>query len=137
MARLTGEENVICDSDTLTECGRGVRFTVRWHEALRPAFVIRFHGRISGYLNRCSHRQIELDWEAGEFFDFSRQTLICATHGARYAPDSGACLAGPCAGAGLIPLGVGESGGKIFLEPADAVHLVQSNINSESNRPVS
>lgn len=137
MAGLSDKENIICDSDSLHESSRGVRFTVRWHDALRPAFVIRFHGRVFGYLNRCSHRQVELDWEQGEFFDFSRQTLICATHGARYAPDSGVCLGGPCGGAGLISLGVRESGGRIFLEPMDAVHLVQSNLNCESNRPTS
>ena len=127
MAGLSDEKNIICSSDALTECGRGVRFTVSWHDVLRPAFVIRFHGRVFGYLNRCSHRQIELDWEHGEFFDYSRRTLICATHGARYAPDSGMCLGGPCGGAGLTPLGVRESGGEIFLEPVDAIHLVPSN----------
>ena len=31
-------------------------------------------------------------------------TLMCATHGAEYAPDTGACLGGPCFGIGLEPL---------------------------------
>lgn len=132
MADLSREENLICRSDALAESGRGARFTVRWHDALCPAFVIRFHGRVFGYLNRCSHRQVALDWEAGEFFDFSRRALICATHGARYAPDSGACLGGPCGRAGLIPLGVREHEGRIFLEPLDGVHLVQSILYRES-----
>ena len=40
----------------------------------------------------------------GEFFSDDGQTLMCATHGAEYAPDTGACLGGPCFGVGLEPL---------------------------------
>jgi hypothetical protein len=32
-----------------------------------------------------------------------------------YAPESGACLGGPCRGGALIPLVMEESEGKVFL----------------------
>ena len=123
MAGLDNRNHVICDSAALIERGRGVRFTVHWRDASHPAFAIRFCGRVYAYLNVCAHRRVELDWDNGEFFALGGRELICATHGARYAPDSGACVGGPCGGAGLKPLEVRESGGKIVLESADAVHL--------------
>jgi hypothetical protein len=61
---------------------------------------------------------MELDWQAGEFFDFDREFLICATHGALYEPSSGACAGGPCAGrGGLRRLDVFEREGKIYWRP--------------------
>jgi nitrite reductase/ring-hydroxylating ferredoxin subunit len=41
--------------------------------------------------------------------------LICATHGALYAPESGRCLGGRCNGNGLVALSVVEDEGQIFL----------------------
>lgn len=80
-----------------------------------PAFVIRFHGVVHGYINECSHIPAELDWLPGEFFDDSKLYLVCSIHGALYAPDSGRCLGGRCQGIGLKPLNVREIDGQIFL----------------------
>jgi nitrite reductase/ring-hydroxylating ferredoxin subunit len=66
-------------------------------------------------LNRCGHVPVELDWRQGEFFDGSGLYLICATHGALYAPDSGRCLGGRCNGKGLEPVAVVEEDGWIVL----------------------
>ena len=51
----------------------------------------------------------------GEFFSDDGQTLICATHGAEYAPDTGACLGGPCFGIGLEPLTLKLENGHLML----------------------
>ncbi len=114
---------VICPSDTLVEGGRGVRFSVSWRGERAPAFAIRYHGQVYAYLNRCAHRQVELDWEPGAFYAQDGESLICATHGARYAPDSGHCVAGPCGRGGLIPLPTREQGGQVLLEHSDELHL--------------
>ena len=60
---------------------------------------------------------------AGEFFADDGQTLICSTHGAEYAPDTGACLAGPCYRVGLEPLATKECDGKLYLS-AEGYELV-------------
>ena len=60
------------------------------------AFVVRFMA--GPPLNRCGHIPVELDWQPGEFFDHSGLYLICATHGALYAPETGHCLGGRCNG---------------------------------------
>jgi nitrite reductase/ring-hydroxylating ferredoxin subunit len=89
-----------------------------------PAFVIRYCGRAYAYLNRCAHQRVELDWNLGEFFDLDHRYLMCATHGALYEPDSGACAGGRCLGAGgLTPLPVSERGGCIVLDGPDELHL--------------
>lgn len=120
----TGKQTVICRSRELSERGRGIRFMVRRHGEAVPAFVVRFGGAVHAYLNRCAHRTLELDWNEGEFFDAFGEHLLCATHGARYAPASGACVGGPCGGAGLVKLAVREENGDVLLEPGDDIHLI-------------
>ena len=53
----------------------------------------------------------------GEFFDAEGLVLICSTHGALYAPDSGECLGGPCLGCGgLEPVAIEERDGAVYLK---------------------
>jgi nitrite reductase/ring-hydroxylating ferredoxin subunit len=106
---------LICASADLAEKGKGVRFEVATPDGNAQAFVVRYGGRVYAYLNRCAHIGIELDWNAGEFFDESGLYLICTTHGATYLPESGACVAGPCRGARLHRLDVCERDGAVFF----------------------
>jgi len=61
----------------------------------------------------------------GEFFSDDGQSLICATHGAEYAPDTGACLGGPCYGVGLEPLVISQAENKLILE-SDELEVVSN-----------
>lgn len=79
------------------------------------AFVLRHRGQVRAWLNRCGHLPVELDWQQGEFYDSSGLYLICATHGALYAPDTGRCLGGPCKGNGLVAVAVTEIDGWIVV----------------------
>lgn len=106
---------MICTSAELQDGGDGVRFAVTRPAGECAAFVVRFNGKVYAYLNRCAHVPIELDWLPGRFFDDSGQYLICATHGAMYAPDSGRCVAGPCRNGRLEVLPVVERDGGVFL----------------------
>jgi len=112
---MADKERLICDAAALVESGRGVRFEVDYFGESTPAFAVRFAGTVRGYLNRCSHVALELDWREGEFFGADGRDLICSAHGAVYDPASGACRGGPCNGAPLVPLRVSERGGKIFF----------------------
>lgn len=106
---------MICTSAELQDGGDGVRFTVARPGGERAAFVVRFDGKVYAYLNRCAHVPIELDWLPGRFFDDSRRYLICATHGALYAPDSGRCVGGPCRNGRLEVLPIVERDGGVFM----------------------
>ncbi len=120
---MAAERGLICVSTELVNSGDGVRFElVGVAGAAEPAFVIRHCGEVRGYLNRCAHVPVELDWQPGRFFDFDRRFLICATHGALYEPASGRCVAGPCRGARLEVVQVIERNGGVYVaDPACSV----------------
>lgn len=112
---MARDERLICDSGALADSGKGVRFEVEYFGDPAPAFVVRYRGKVHGYLNRCAHVALELDWREGEFFDSEGGDLICSTHGATYAAASGACLGGPCGKAPLVALNVEERDGKVYF----------------------
>ena len=93
---MADDERLICASVALENSGKAVRFEVEYFGGNTPAFVVRYAGNVHGYLNRCGHVPMELDWREGEVFDLEKRDLICSTHGATYAADSGKCLGGPC-----------------------------------------
>ena len=73
----------LCASADLVERGRAFVFDVLlWGRPAR-AFVLRFDGRLVGYINRCGHVPVEMDWQPGEFLDQDKRWIICAIHGAR------------------------------------------------------
>ncbi len=114
---------LICAAGDLPERGRGVRFTVNTERGLAAAFVVRYRGRVHGYVNRCAHVGVELDWQPGEFFDVSGLYLVCSTHGAAYLPDTGYCVGGPCIGQNLTKLPIEERDGQVYLfENKDTLH---------------
>ena len=112
---MAGDARLICESAVLAEAGTGVRFTLAAQADEEKGFAIRHCGAVRGFVNRCPHMGTELDWQPGEFFDVAGLYLICSTHGAIFEPKTGLCVAGPCRGASLEPLGIIEQGGQVFL----------------------
>ncbi|SMC19490.1 Ferredoxin subunit of nitrite reductase or a ring-hydroxylating dioxygenase [Andreprevotia lacus DSM 23236] len=108
----------ICAGSELPDRGLGVRFEVEWDGRTQAAFVVRYRGHVHAYLNSCAHIPIELDYQPGDFFDLSQNYLVCATHGAYYAPQTGLCLGGPCPGRHLTKLNVVEEDEQVFYYPA-------------------
>jgi nitrite reductase/ring-hydroxylating ferredoxin subunit len=118
---VDAEQIGICASADLLEGGRGVRFGVRAFGEKATGFVVRHGGKAYGYLNRCAHVPIELDWAEGEFFESSGLYLMCSTHGAIYVPESGFCAGGPCKGGRLRPIAVLETDGQIYWTPDEFI----------------
>ena len=112
---------IIGTIDQLTEGGKGLRFelTSLVNGERVPAFAVQFDGQYFAYLNRCGHIAVELDYMPGDFFGDDGQTLICATHGAEYAPDTGACLGGPCFGVGLEALELKLENDQLILDSSE------------------
>lgn len=111
---LDAQATLICRADAVVDGGKGVRFPVIAGTDPTTGFVVRYDGKVYGYLNRCAHVPIELDWNEGEFFESSGLYLMCATHGAVYLPDSGLCAGGPCKGRSLHPITVWEEGQQVY-----------------------
>ena len=113
----------ICASSTLASGGQGVEFAVLMDDEVAPAFAVRFGGAVYAYVNRCSHMDLKLNFLGPNFFDLEQTHLMCATHGALYAPDSGQCRGGPCGGVGLIPIPVHELDGNVLLSDNKRITL--------------
>lgn len=113
----------LCASDELTEGGLAFGFDVLVDGEPLRAFAVRFEGQPHAYLNRCTHVSIELDMQPGKIFDDTGQWLLCASHGAAYAPDTGACAGGPCTG-GLLKIALSEEGGRVRWHPSARVQPV-------------
>ena len=110
------DKTLICSTDQLKSGSTGFKFFVVFESAEAPAFVVRFKGVVYGYLNRCAHLMLELDWDDAEFYDASGDYLICSNHGAMFEPDTGVCINGPCYGASLASISVVETNSNIYLD---------------------
>ena len=73
---------------------------------IHQGFVVRWRGELYAYCNRCPHWSTPLDEHGDELFDHASGVLVCQTHGARFKPDSGECVSGPCMGDSLQKLRV-------------------------------
>jgi len=69
-----------------------------------PIIVVRWGKQVFGYLNKCPHDGVNLDWERNQFLDPNGIRLMCGKHGALFELGSGVCIEGPCKGLGLTPV---------------------------------
>lgn len=115
----------LCESADLLDSAQAVSFDVRYGQRNCSAFAIRFEGQVYAYLNRCAHVPMEMDFVPNRFFDSSGQYLICATHGAMYQPQTGACRGGPCRG-GLHKIEVSERDGFVHWHTGANLNLPES-----------
>ena len=112
---MADDKRVVCSSRALADSGRGVRFEVEYFGEPAPAFAVRKGLLVHGYLNRCAHVAMELDWQEGVFFDAEARDLLCSTHGATYDAATGRCLGGPCNGKALVKLRLEERNGLVYF----------------------
>lgn len=117
-----GDWTDVCAADAIAEGGAGVRFALpRAIGGADGGFAVRVGGAARAYVNRCAHVPVELDSPPGRFLDDTGRVVVCATHGARYHGDTGACAGGPCRGRPLLPLPARERAGRleVLLPRAD------------------
>ena len=107
----------LCNSAALQNANTAVPFDVVFGGQTCRAFAVRYQGHVHAYVNRCTHVSMEMDWQPNQFFDDTGAWLLCATHGAAYKPDTGACGGGPCKG-GLQKIACSEQDGVVFWHTA-------------------
>jgi nitrite reductase/ring-hydroxylating ferredoxin subunit len=108
----------LCHSQDLLDSRQAVPFEVLYFGQHHAAFAVRYLGQVYAYLNRCSHVPMEMDYQPNEFFDTTGHWLMCATHGAMYAPQNGHCRMGPCRG-GLIKIDLSEADGLVHWHTSE------------------
>jgi len=92
-----------------------LRFRLPRGDDAVEAFAVRYRGVAYAWVNRCTHRQVELDLGKGAFFHPDGERLLCRAHGAMFDPRTGACSGGICPkGSALEPVPLLEEGGAIY-----------------------
>ena len=105
----------LCRPDAIGDGeGRGFRFGEGTAQV--AVFVIRWRGEFHAYVNSCPHVGTPLDWLPDRFFDRERGLLLCGTHGARFRPEDGICISGPCVGKRLHKLPVTVTADSVIAE---------------------
>ena len=66
--------------------------------------VVHHDGAERVFTTRCPHRRLPLDRGGHVLFSPDRKWLVCGNHGAKFDPQTGKCIAGPCAGKFLSQL---------------------------------
>jgi nitrite reductase/ring-hydroxylating ferredoxin subunit len=101
---------VICSlNDIPSRRARGFNLLVldeNGKEKPLPIIIVRWGKQVFGYLNRCPHDGVNLDWERNQFLDPNGLRLMCGKHGAAFEIGTGNCVDGPCLGDGLTPVAV-------------------------------
>jgi nitrite reductase/ring-hydroxylating ferredoxin subunit len=74
--------------------------------ARRPwsIIVVRWGRQVFGYVNKCPHDGVNLDWERNQFLDPNGIRLMCGKHGSLFELGTGMGVDGPCKGRGLTPV---------------------------------
>ena len=114
----------LCQSADLVNSALAVPFDVRHENRICAAFAIRYQDRVYAYLNRCAHVPMEMDVQPNRFFDNSGHWLMCATHGATYQPQTGACRSGPCRG-GLFKIDTSEVDDIVYWHTAPTLKPIE------------
>lgn len=118
MTQAASEENelapeaivyAICSmSDIPSQKARGFHLAVKDENGVVkpwPIIVVRWGKQVFGYVNKCPHDGVNLDWERNQFLEPNYGLrLMCGKHGALFELGTGACIEGPCKGRSLIPV---------------------------------
>ncbi|OZI41280.1 Rieske (2Fe-2S) protein [Bordetella genomosp. 5] len=115
----------VCAASDLVNGGLGVKVPVTDGTHETTVFFVRYQDRAYGYLNRCTHVGVEMDWE-NSFFTRAGDLIMCARHGATYHPDTGLCAGGACRGSRLTPLQVEEREDAVYWLPAGKIQPLPS-----------
>lgn len=111
MTPIPAEQFLIASSDLAEGAFREVEIEA----GDRPVWLVvtRHQGTPRAWLNVCPHAGRALNWAPDRFLTDELGRLVCAAHGAVFEPADGACVAGPCRGAGLTPVAVVETDGRV------------------------
>ena len=108
-------ERALCTLVELDETGsRG--FAVGEGDWPLRGFVVKTPQGVAAYVNYCPHAGHPLNFRPHGFLTPDRALILCGSHGALFARDSGLCVLGPCAGQSLTRIPLEVVSGVVMLE---------------------
>ncbi|CAA7624357.1 Rieske 2Fe-2S domain-containing protein [Magnetospirillum sp. UT-4] len=94
---------VLCALADLPDPGAKGPIRVTIDGEAKAVFVVRVGDILTAWIDSCPHLGAPLEMEEDRFLDLTGGEIICAVHGARFHPETGACLWGPCRNGRLTP----------------------------------
>lgn len=110
---VTTQPSFLCHATSLRE-GQALSVVVEVSGARHDILIVNRNGAIYAYVNACPHQHTPLETFPGKFFDAEGNLLVCSTHGARFEPESGLCVSGPCEGKSLTKISLTERDGGLY-----------------------
>ncbi len=107
-------EVVICRFEELDDPGSR-EFRIGEGDWPFKGFVVRRDDEVFAYENYCAHAGHPLNWQPDDFLTEDGKQIVCASHGALYAIDSGVCVSGPCRGKELQRVSVEVRDGEVTV----------------------
>lgn len=82
--------------DVAEGCARGYLPDADGQDRL---FIVRHQGALHAWRNACPHvAGAPMAWKRHAYLSPDGQHVVCHAHGARFEPDTGLCVQGPCRG---------------------------------------
>ena len=107
-------KQLLCNLQQL-EATQAKSLTAEINGETTDIFLVRNVAGVFGYIDRCPHTGTPLEWKSDHFLDDEFESIVCATHGARFRIDDGYCIAGPCKRQSLTGLDLEVEGDVIYL----------------------
>ena len=113
---MTPELIYLCRLEEIPE-QQAKGFDIQTSSGVRHIFLVNLKNQLYGYINRCPHTGVNLDWMPDQFLDSSGILIQCATHGALFRIEDGLCTFGPCSGDTLTPVTLKIQDNCVFFQP--------------------
>lgn len=83
-------------------------------------FLLRHAGQLHAWRNACPHVPgAPMAWKRDAYLSADATRVVCAAHGARFLPDTGECVHGPCLGQRLARVAIWQDAhGQVFCHAA-------------------
>jgi nitrite reductase/ring-hydroxylating ferredoxin subunit len=79
-------------------------------------FLVQAGNEVHGYVNRCAHQSLPLNYLPDRFLTYDGSMILCTAHGAIFEKSTGYCVSGPCAGRSLARVAVQVVDDYVLLE---------------------
>ena len=79
-------------------------------------FLVQSGSSVHGYVNRCAHQALPLNYLPDRFLTHDGSMILCTAHGAIFEKSTGFCVSGPCAGRSLVRIAVRVVDEYVLLE---------------------
>lgn len=86
-----------------------------YDEGRDTLLIVHVEGRVRAYANSCPHLQVSMEYRKDKFMSADGRYIVCYAHNARFLPETGLCIYGPCLGESLTPVEITIGNGMVCL----------------------